>query len=109
MVAWVAVVVLSVVVATGADGPARAVATFESLGLYYNRAAAAEACQVRYRAAGAAEWREGYPLVYDRRERQYRGSLVGLTPNTLYDIRVEAGGERAEFQARTRSQEFPIG
>jgi hypothetical protein len=109
MTAWVAGLALSVVVAAGADGPAWAEATFESLGLYYNRAAAAEACQVRYRAAGAAEWREGYPLVYDQRERQYRGSLVGLTPNTPYDIRIEAGGERTEFQARTRSQEFPIG
>ena len=86
-----------------------AVPTFESLGLYYSRAAGRGACRVRYRTAGAAEWREGYPLVYDQRERQYRGSLVGLTPNTLYDIRIEAGGERVEFQARTRSQEFPTG
>jgi len=109
MMAGVAGLVLSVVVATGADGPAWATPTFESLGLYYNRAAAAEPCQVRYRMAGAAEWREGYPLVYDQRERQYRGSLVGLTANTLYDIRIEAGGERVEFQARTRSEEFPAG
>jgi len=109
MMAWVAGLALSVVIATGADGPASAVATFESLGLYYNRAAAAEACQVRYRAAGAAEWREGYPLVYDQRERQYRGSLVGLTPDTRYDIRIEAAGERVEIQARTRSEEFPAG
>ncbi|MDP2999961.1 MAG: right-handed parallel beta-helix repeat-containing protein [Bryobacterales bacterium] len=109
MMAWVVGLALSVVFATGAEGPAWAVATFESLGLYYNRAAAAEACQVRYRMAGAAEWREGYPLVYDQRERQYRGSLVGLTANTLYDVRIEAGGERVEFQARTRSQEFPVG
>src|SRR5688500_17623002 len=91
-----------------ADGPASAIPTFESLGLYYNRPAAKE-CKVQYRVAGSATWRPGYPLVYDQRERQYRGSLVGLTPNTLYDIRLEADGQSVEIQARTRSEEFPIG
>src|SRR5688572_5445722 len=91
-----------------ADGPASAVPTFESLSLYYNRPVAKE-CKVHYRVAGAPSWREGYPLVYDERERQYRGSLVGLTSNTLYDIRLEADGQKVEIQARTRSEEFPIG
>ena len=54
-------------------------------------------------------WREGYPLVYDARERQYRGSLVGLQPNTLYDIRLEAGADRVVLQAKTRNEQFPIG
>ena len=91
-----------------ADSPARAVPTFESLGLYYNRAEQGP-CRVHYRVAGAGEWREGYPLVYDQRERQYRGSLVGLAPDTLYHVRLDAGGQPAEFRARTRSEEFPIG
>jgi hypothetical protein len=42
---------------------------------------------------GDFTWREGYPLVYDPREKQYRGSLVGLKPDTLYDIRLQAGGD----------------
>jgi hypothetical protein len=95
--------------ARAADAPARAVPTFESLGLYYDRAEAQGPCRVRYRAAGVAEWREGYPLVYDQRERQYRGSLVGLTPDTQYEIRLEAGGRHVDLQARTRSETFPIG
>jgi hypothetical protein len=95
--------------ARGAEGPAWAVPTFESLGLYYNREVAKDACRARYRIANAAEWREGYPLVYDQRERQYRGSLVGLAPDTLYEIQLEADGQRVEFQARTRSEVFPIG
>ncbi|MCW5977173.1 MAG: right-handed parallel beta-helix repeat-containing protein [Bryobacteraceae bacterium] len=94
--------------ASGADPEAWAAPTFESLGLYYNRGAAPEGCRVHYRPAGG-EWREGYPLAYDERERQYRGSLVGLTPDTEYAIRLEAGGDRVEFQARTRSETFPIG
>jgi hypothetical protein len=91
------------------SGPARAVATFESIGLYYDREAAPAGCEVRYRTAGAGEWRQGYPLVYDARERQYRGSLVGLRPDTLYDIRLEAAADRVELRARTRNEHFPIG
>ncbi len=95
--------------ARAAEGKAWAAPTFECLGLYYDRAMAESACRVRYRIAGATEWREGYPLVYDQRERQYRGSLVGLKPNTLYDVRLEADSERVDFQARTLSEEFPVG
>ena len=91
------------------DPQAWAVPTFESLGLYYNRSAASESCRVRYRVASATEWREGHPLVYDQRERQYRGSLVGLAPNTLFDIRLEADAKHIDFQARTSSEAFPIG
>jgi hypothetical protein len=81
---------------------ARAVPTFESLGLYYDRAPAPDGCRVSYRAAGVAEWRAGYPLVYDAREKQYRGSLVLLKPDTSYDIRLEAGGARASNCRRVR-------
>jgi hypothetical protein len=95
--------------ARAAGEPATAVPTFESLGLYYNRAAAPDGCKVHYRAAGGAEWREGYPLVYDQREKQYRGSLVGLKPDTVYEIRLEASGEHADLQVRTLSEVFPIG
>ena len=95
--------------AHAADANPRAVPTFESLGLYYDRAPAPDPCRVQYRAAGESTWREGYPLVYDPREKQYRGSLVGLKPDTLYDIRLEAGADHLSFQARTLSEQFPIG
>jgi len=93
----------------GADDRPTAVPTFESLGLYYTRAQAAEPCNVKYRVAGTSAWKEGYPLVYDQREKQYRGSLVNLKPDTAYDIRLETGSQHAEFQARTRSEQLPIG
>jgi hypothetical protein len=70
---------------------------------------AADGCKVHYRAQGSGEWREGYPLVYDQRERQYRGSLVQLTPDTQYEIRLEAGGEQVELRQRTRNEVFPVG
>jgi hypothetical protein len=103
-----ALLILAAAVTLAAEGPATAVPTFESLGLYYKRPPAKE-CKVRYRAAGAAQWQEGYPLVYDSREQEFRGSLVGLTADTLYEIRFEAEGRSVELQARTRSEVFPVG
>jgi hypothetical protein len=90
-----------------ADGPAQAVATFESIGLYWSKAGGG-AASVRYREAGKGEWREGFPPVYDPRLKEYRGSLVGLSPDTVYEIRLEAEGELVEMTSRTRSEAFPI-
>jgi hypothetical protein len=94
-------------VARAAD--AQAVATFESLGLYYDRQEPAKSTRVMFRAANAGKWNEGHPLVYDSRSRQYRGSLVGLSPDTAYQIRIQADGDAVELQARTRSEQFPVG
>lgn len=102
------VCLLSALSARGAEVPARAAATFESIGVYYKRPEGGAAI-VRYRQAGKGEWRQGYPLVYDPREGEYRGSLVGLTPDTRYEIRIEAGGERVELDARTRTEVFAVG
>src|SRR5689334_6491668 len=100
---------LSAASASAADPAAFAVPTFESLGLYYTSPEVKTPCTVTFRAAGATDWRQGYPLVYDAREHQYRGSLVLLQPDTPYEIRLEAGGDRVEFTARTLSEKFPVG
>jgi len=92
-----------------ADPAAFAIPTFESLGLYYNHPAAKKTCDVKYRAVGSSAWRDGYPMVYDPREKQYRGSLVLLASDTEYEIRLDAGDSPVEFKARTRSEVFPIG
>jgi hypothetical protein len=88
-----------------------AVATYECLGLYWKTPAAADGCTVEFAeetaAAGAA--RPGYPLVYDPRDGEYRGSLVGLKPDTAYRVTLRAGAETATLTARTRGERFPIG
>ena len=86
-----------------------AVATFECLGLCYPSAAEQGVCKVQYRQADEDSWREALPLVYDSRERQYRGSLVGLKPGTAYLIRLTCGEQTVELSGRTRSEQFPIG
>ncbi len=97
------------IAAPAAERQAWAVPAFESLGLYYNRVSELRSCRVWYRAAAAEEWREGHALVYDPREKQFRGSLVNLKPDTAYQIRIEHGSEKVELEARTRSDRFPIG
>ncbi|MBL8234021.1 MAG: right-handed parallel beta-helix repeat-containing protein [Bryobacterales bacterium] len=102
---WAAVLTAAICVA--AENP-HAVATFESLGIYYDRAEAKQGCAVSYRGA-PGDWKQGYPLIYDAREKQYRGSLVQLKPDTGYSVRLECDGAPTEFRAKTRSEVLPVG
>jgi len=87
-----------------------AVATFECLGLYYTVDSDSPGeCTVNYRAAGSGAWKEAMPLWFDRRDRQFRGSIVGLRPDTEYEIRLTCGGKETTFKTRTRSERFPVG
>ncbi|MBI5689612.1 MAG: right-handed parallel beta-helix repeat-containing protein [Verrucomicrobia bacterium] len=94
--------------ATLAFAETSAIPTFECLGLYHS-GSGAETCQVHYRAAGEAEWRPALDLVYDARNQEHRGSIVGLRPDTAYEVRLTQGGRETILQARTRSNRFPIG
>ena len=86
-----------------------AVSTYECLGLYHKSPDVGE-CKVRFRAQGAAQWRDGLPLWYDARMGEYRGSLVYLQPDTPYIIELMLGGKAVTVPgARTRSDKFPIG
>src|SRR5438309_9691654 len=64
-------------------GGATAVATFHSIGLYWAPAggSASRQCNVQYRRLTATNfetWKTGYPLWFDGRNGEYRGSLVLL-------------------------------
>ena len=87
---------------------AHAVTTYECAGLYWKIGDAGSA-RVRYRPAGTTPWKVGYELVYDARDGEYRGSLVGLQPDTPYEAELTAGGQTARVNFRTRSDQFPIG
>ncbi|MHC4629569.1 MAG: hypothetical protein ACYTDV_21560, partial [Planctomycetota bacterium] len=63
----------------------RAVATYECIGLYFKSPDLGQ-CHVRFMETGTSKPREGYPLVCDPRDGEYRGSIVGLKPNTDYAI-----------------------
>jgi len=115
-----------------------AVPTFHCIGLYWNTEKGGEdvACNVRYRPANSGEWKEAMSLWFDARgpedhsqmlpdrslrnkepkpqrhyARQYRGSIVNLTPGTEYE--VELSLQNTDIQKRinvsTWSENFPIG
>ncbi|OGG05193.1 MAG: hypothetical protein A3F83_03255 [Candidatus Glassbacteria bacterium RIFCSPLOWO2_12_FULL_58_11] len=87
-----------------------AVATFECLGLYYKLESSADTlCAVRYRKTGTDKWKSVLPLWYDQRDSEFRGSIVGLSPDTEYEIGLSCGGKEVTLKARTRSEKFTVG
>ncbi|MGM0506534.1 MAG: right-handed parallel beta-helix repeat-containing protein [Bacteroidota bacterium] len=84
------------------------VSTFESAGIYWVTSEA-ESSEVRYREAGQRSWNQGLDLVYDPRDEQFRGSIVGLEPDTEYEVELSTSEDQASITFRTRNDDFPIG
>ena len=106
-------------------GPPRLVAaeaagTFHSLGLavrYLGGLTASHVCRVRYRKTDA-EWRRGMDLVRCEDDHELRGSLLGLRPDTAYEVECQlfhaqarAGKALSSVRAaaRTWKEDVPIG
>lgn len=85
-----------------------AIPTFECVSVYHPSPDKA-ACQVHYRVTGTTDWRPALDLVFDPRNSEHRGSIVGLTPDTAYDVRLTHAGQTHVVPVRTRSDRFPIG
>ena len=94
--------------AAAAEPTPTAIATYECLGLYWSAPEARE-CAVQFRREGDAAWHAALPLVYDARDHEWRGSIVGLVPNASYEIKLRAGESEVTLKARTRSDQFPVG
>src|SRR5205085_12230670 len=90
---------------------ARAVPTFESIGLYWTPPSNPGAgCPVIFRKAGDSAWRQGVDMWYDARNNECRGSLVLLEPGTDYEIQFGMPGQApsAGLVATTWSEQFPV-
>jgi len=86
------------------------VSTFECIGIYCKvDSADLGECKVNYRPSGSKQWKNALPLWFDERDNEYRGSIVGLTPNTEYEVELAYGEHKVQFKTRTRSEEFKIG
>jgi len=85
-----------------------AVSTYECIGLYFKSPDLGQ-CDVRFTETGTSKPRQGYPLVYDPRDREYRGSIVGLKPHTDYAIEITLDNGSYELACKTRNDRFPIG
>ena len=85
-----------------------AVSTYECIGLYFKSPEPGQ-CNVRFRQTGTSTWRDGYPLVHDPLDNEYRGSIVGLKPNTAYDIKINLNKKNYELICKTKNDLVPIG
>ncbi len=119
------IVIVTCLVCAGAglaESQPQAVPTFQCVGLYWSPegGSADNVCQVRYRRAGEEQWKEALPLWFDGRSseelpaehrRQYRGSIVNLSPGTEYEIELslQKTGQRSSLRARTWAEVFPVG
>jgi hypothetical protein len=72
----------------GLDPDVRAVATYESAGLYWTTPKPTAACRARFRPVGEARWRAGLDLWFDARNGECRGSVVHLKPGTRYEVEL---------------------
>lgn len=96
-----------------------AVSTYHSLGIYWSPAetSLSRRVLVRFRSQGSSEWFDGLPMKYrpisntELDKATYRGSLVNLTPATIYEIELALEGTslKETLVAKTWTEDTPIG
>lgn len=96
-----------------AQAAPNAVATFHSIGLYWSPANGStdNECEVLYRKKGDTSWRKALSLWFDMRNREYRGSIVNLSPNTDYQIKMSlrSTSDTVTIESSTWSENFSVG
>ena len=103
------------------------VSTFHNLSVYWSPVGGTSSKQVfvEYKVVGTNQWKNALPMKYNpiagaginpktgnRYDKaDYRASIVYLTPNTTYDVRLTLEGTQTKttLQATTWSENFPIG
>ncbi len=85
-----------------------AVTTYKCAGLYW-RVAESGPAKIRYKEASGNSWKNGLDLVYDARDGEYRGSIVGLEPGKEYQVELSNNSSKIRLNFLTRSNKFPIG
>jgi hypothetical protein len=85
-----------------------AVPTFECAGLYWKTTEEGP-CRIKYREDSGRIWKDGLDLVYDARDGEYRGSIIGLSPNTGYQVELSDNNSKIQVSFKTRSDKFQVG
>jgi hypothetical protein len=86
----------------------RAVSTYECAGIYW-KTPEAGACKIRFKEAAKGSWKESLELVYDSRDSEYRGSIIGLTSNTEYQVELSTSSAKSQLKFKTRNDHFLVG
>lgn len=68
--------------------------TFENIGYYLDVIDSNAKCSFKYREKGTEEWKEVYGSYYNKDVKQYMGSIVGLKPDTEYEVMAEIDDDR---------------
>jgi hypothetical protein len=99
---WILAAILALLVLHPATARANAeptaTANFHTIGLYWSREQNAAGVAIQYRPDGSVSWKDAQPLWWDQLSaipaylNQYRGSIVNLSPGTLYNIRYSLDG-----------------
>ncbi len=84
------------------------VPTYECAGLYW-KIPESGPCNIRYREESGGQWKEGLDLVYDARDGEYRGSIVGLKSYTSYQVEISTKSSKVSVSFKTRNDKFPVG
>ncbi len=84
------------------------VATFECISLYFPSENTGD-CSVFYRQQNEKNWHEALGLIYETRDKEYRGSIVGLSPGTKYVIKLVCNKKEILVQSNTLHENFPVG
>jgi hypothetical protein len=112
---WAFLFLLTFLLVNFTVGPAysaqSAVPTFQCIGLYWSPGkSSASTCNVNYREAGSSAWKKGFPLWFDSKNQEYRGSLVNLKPKTTYEVSLslQDGTASTTLSSTTWSEDFPI-
>jgi len=84
------------------------VPTFECISFYYNSADQGEG-RIFYKPAAGKDWFSALDPVYDKKDRQYRGSIVRLIPNTAYEIKLRLKSGEVITEVKTLNENLPVG
>ncbi len=89
------------------------VPTFHSLGIYWKPAssvAVMDSCAIYYKNVESTTWKKALDLWYDKRNNEFRGSIVHLTPNTEYQVRLipKGNNDTISTTAKTWDEQIPI-
>ncbi len=88
-----AAVVMMLLPSVASAAAPTATANFHTIGLYWYRTQNPAGVAIQYRPAGSAVWKNAQALWWDglssidTYRNQYRGSIVNLRPDTLYNVR----------------------
>jgi hypothetical protein len=85
-----------------------AIPTYECAGIYW-KTPEAGACKIRYKDDKATTWKNGFDLVYDSRQGEYRGSIINLVSNTAYQVELATDNAKTQLKFKTRNDNFPVG